>query len=249
MEKKSNPHENHRERMRTRVRENSLDSLNEHEVLEYLLYPFVPRRDTNGIAHELISRFGSLSAVLDSDAKALSAVKGMTANAALYLSSLSSLARRYQSGKMGEKPKMETRGQIMEYLRSFMSTLEDERIYAICVDGAGRLKERCELGRGSSDDCRLRVKELVMLCQNSQTKYVYLAHNHPSGIAAPSREDVEFTKWAVMALEILDVLLIDHIIIAKDKSYSFLQDGRLEEFRKSCLRFLDEGRISDRRTE
>ncbi len=248
MEKKINPHENHRERMRARVRENSLDSLSDHEVLEYLLYPFIPRKDTNGIAHALISKFGSLAAVMDSDANALTAVKGMTANAALYLSSLSSLSRRYNSSKIGIKPKMETRGQILEYLMSFMSTLEDERIYAICVDSAGRLKERCELGRGGSDDCKLRVKELVMLCQNSQTKYVYLAHNHPSGIARPSTEDVDFTKWAVSALEIMDVLLIDHIIIAKNDYYSFLHDGKLDEYRESFQNFVKSGRISDRRS-
>lgn len=233
--------------MRARVKENSLDSLSEHEVLEYLLYPFVPRRDTNGLAHALIAKFGSLSAVLDSDCNALKAVKGMTANAALYLSSMPSLARRYNSSKIGEKPKMETRGQILDYLRSFMTTLEEERIYAICIDSAGRLKERCELGRGTSDDCKLRVKELVMLCQNSQTKYLYLAHNHPSGIAKPSVDDIEFTKWAVTALEIMDVLLIDHIIIAKNGYYSFLQDGQLDEFRKSYLKFVDESKISDRR--
>lgn len=248
MEKKVNPHENHRERMRARVRENSLDSLSEHEVLEYLLYPFVPRKDTNGIAHELIAKFGSLSAVLDSDPNALSAVKGMTGNAALYLSSLSALARRYSASKIGVKPKIETKGQILEYLRSFMTTLEDERIYAICVDSAGRLKEKCELGRGGSDDCKLRVKELVMLCQNSQTKYVYLAHNHPSGIARPSTEDVDFTKWAVSALEIMDVLLIDHIIIAKNDYYSFLHDGKLDEYRESFQNFVKSGRISDRRS-
>lgn len=248
MEKKINPHENHRERMRARIKENSLDSLNEHEVLEYLLYPFIPRKDTNGIAHGLIAKFGSLSAVMDSDANALTSVKGMTANAALYLSSLSSLARRYNASKIGVKPKMETRGQILEYLRSFMSTLEEERIYAVCVDSAGRLKERCELGRGSNSDCKLRVRELVMLCQNSQTKYVYLAHNHPSGIAKPSADDIDFTKWAVTALEIMDVLLIDHIIIAKNDSYSFLQDGRLDEFRTAFQDFVNEGRISDRRS-
>lgn len=247
MEKKINPHENHRARMRARVKANSLESLSDHEVLEFLLYPFIPRKDTNAIAHALIAKFGSLAAVLDSDCTALRSVKGMTENAALYLSSMPSLSRRYNSGKIGEKPKLETRGQIVEYLKSFMTTLEEERIYAICIDSAGRLKERCELGKGSSDDCKLRVKELVMLCQNSQTKYVCLAHNHPSGIAKPSVEDIEFTKWAVTAFEIMDVLLIDHIIIAKNDSYSFLQDGQLDEFRKSYLKFVDEGKVSDRR--
>lgn len=233
--------------MRKRVRENSLESLNEHEILEFLLYPFIPRKDTNPIAHELINKFGSLAAVLDSDANALLQVKGITANAALYLGSLSSLARRYNSSKLGEKPKLETRDQIIQYLKSFMTTLQEERIYAVCVDSSGRLKERCELGKGDSDDCKLRVKELVMLCQNSQTKYVYLAHNHPSGIAKPSVNDIEFTKWAVTALEIMDVLLIDHIIIAKDGYYSFLQDGHLSEFRKSYLDFVENGKVTDRR--
>lgn len=244
---KINYHANHRERMRERVRNSSLESLAEHEILEFLLYPFIPRKDTNPIAHELIATFGSLSAVFESEPEALQSVKGMTKNAALYLSCMSHLSRMYSSSKVGERPKLETMGQIVDYLMSFMNTLQEERIYAICIDSAGRLKERCELGRGDSDDCRLKVKELVMLCHNSNTKYVYLAHNHPSGIAKPSFKDIEFTKWAATAFEVMGITLIDHIIIAKNDFYSFLKHGKLENFKKDYLDFLNNEKVSDRR--
>ena len=64
-------HTNHRERMRQRVLKEGLENFQEHEILEYLLYPFIPRKDTNPIAHELIARFGSLAGVLESDYNAL----------------------------------------------------------------------------------------------------------------------------------------------------------------------------------
>ena len=62
---KKQVHDGHRERMRDRIRKSGLSTLQEHEMLEYLLYAFVPRKDTNEIAHALIDRFGSFSGVLN----------------------------------------------------------------------------------------------------------------------------------------------------------------------------------------
>lgn len=71
-------HDGHRERMRDRIRRSDLSALQDHEILEYILYAFVPRKDTNEIAHALIERFGSFSGVLNADESALRVTLSVT---------------------------------------------------------------------------------------------------------------------------------------------------------------------------
>ncbi|MEG2273811.1 MAG: hypothetical protein RSC44_00605, partial [Clostridia bacterium] len=79
-------HDGHRDRMRKRIVDGGIDCLQSHEILEYILFSFVPRKDTNVIAHALISEFGSLAAVFNADAERLEKVEGVSPNAALFLS-------------------------------------------------------------------------------------------------------------------------------------------------------------------
>ena len=81
-------HDGHRQRMRERIASDGIRSLHDHEVLEYLLFPFVPRRNSNEIAHRLMEKFGTFSEVFNADAADLAAVAGMTGNAALFFSGL-----------------------------------------------------------------------------------------------------------------------------------------------------------------
>lgn len=74
--------------MRDRVRVSGTESMQDHELLEYILFAFVPRRNTNEMAHALMERFGSFADVLNADAEELDKVQGMTGNAALFLSVL-----------------------------------------------------------------------------------------------------------------------------------------------------------------
>lgn len=112
-------HEGHRDRMRERILLSGIESLQPHEVLEYLLYHAIPRKDTNGIAHELISEFGSFNGVLNADYDALLDVNGMTANAALLLTSLKGVFRMYASGDKKGKIVIATRGDLVRYLSPF----------------------------------------------------------------------------------------------------------------------------------
>lgn len=237
-------HDDHRQRMRARIEKNGILSLQDHEILEYLLYPFVPRKDTNPIAHKLIDKFGSFRAVLGADAKALKTVHNMTDKAALFLSTLSDIARKFCADEGEEREKVDTYERAVNYLSAQLKNCENEKIVAIFIDQNGRLKHKCELGTGTETDCRLQVNELVMLTQNFRCNYVYIAHNHPHGMARPSFSDVEFTKWAVAALEVLGVRLLDHIIIAGDEVYSFKKDGDLERFKSSYVDFVTNGNLA-----
>lgn len=81
-EKNDNPHKGHRIKVRNRYYETGFNGMADHNVLEMLLFFGIPFKDTNELAHDLIARFGSFSAVLEADVKDLVSVKGMTENAA-----------------------------------------------------------------------------------------------------------------------------------------------------------------------
>ncbi|MGN0797815.1 MAG: RadC family protein [Christensenellales bacterium] len=232
-------HTNHRERMRQRVLNEGLENFQEHEILEFLLYPFVPRKDTNPIAHELIARFGSLAGVLESDYKALKEVPNMTHNAALFLSSMPQIVKKYNFSKFGPKPDLSTHGRVKEYCRTLLSDLNYEVVYLLAVDNKGKLINKSLIGQGTIDDCKLMTREMVMMCHNLASPNVYIVHNHPSGDANPSLADMEFTKWASAALEMMGVRLIDHLIVAKQQVFSFEKDGKLNEFREKYYQLMD----------
>ena len=89
-----NPHQGHRERRKRQFRDFGLDAFADHEALELLLFFAIPRQDTNPLAHELLSRFGSLEAVLEASVEELTAVPGIGENAALLLRLVPALSRR-----------------------------------------------------------------------------------------------------------------------------------------------------------
>ena len=98
MEQSNTPHKGHRDRMRKKFLLNELDGFETHEALELLLYYAVPRKDTNPIAHRLLDRFGSLSAVFDAPVNALTEA-GLSQNAAVLLKLVPGMCRLYLEDK------------------------------------------------------------------------------------------------------------------------------------------------------
>ena len=245
-EKKSNPHKGHRERMREKVRSQGLMHLPEHEVLEFLLYPFIPLKDTNVIAHELIDRFGSLQNVLEASPKVLMEVKNMTENAALYLSTFPQVVKIYNLQKFGKKPMLDTVAHAVEYLQDLFLNEKEEAMYMLMLNAKGMLLSSCKVGEGNIDSCRLDTREFIMRTADSQGKCIMIAHNHPSGNSLPSYEDCEFTRWLVSFAEVLGISIIDHIIISTEGYYSFRENDMLSNYVGVFKKYLENAKASDK---
>lgn len=231
--KENNVHSGHRERMRERVQKLGLENLPDHEILEFLLYPFIPMKDTNAIAHELIEiAGGSLDKVFDSSAATLMSVKNMTQNAALFLTSMPQVAKIYQLKKLGDKPMLDTIAHAVEYFTVLLGDLPQEKMYLAIVNSKGRLTDKCEVGVSSSQECTLNVKSFINRTTNAGADNIFIAHNHPSGDPSPSMADYDFTRWLVSLCEIMGLKLIDHIIIAADGYYSFNEHGDLKQYKE-----------------
>jgi len=217
-----NPHEGHRERLREKIRKEGLAALAPHEVLEYFLFAFVPRRNTNEIAHELLMRFHSLSGVLEADYEALKTVTGMTDNAALFLSQLPALLVQYKMDKATHTLDFLRPDQAAYYLNELIGHLPTECFAALALDVKGNLlgTVRFESTRADavSIDVRKLVKELLLL----RAAGVILAHNHPSGDVSPSADDDRMYALLSSTLEPLGIRIIDCLIVGDGKAVSLV---------------------------
>lgn len=139
------------------------------------LYAFVPRKDTNEIAHALIDKFGSLAGVLNADEKRLSEVAGMTQNASLFIACLPEILRRYMQDCEGEKQTLKGRGEIRKFLGNKFYGLREEELYAIALDSRdGLIDARC-LAKGSADAVELNVRAIVDFALKTK-RAMWLSH-------------------------------------------------------------------------
>lgn len=222
-------HDGHRERMRDRFLKNGLNGFADHEALELLLYYAIPRGDVNPLAHALMERFGSLSGVLSAPMELLTQMEGVGERTAALLRLVPQIAQKARLSDLERELALDTRERVRDYLLELFSRERNEAVYELCLDGKGKLLACRRLGEGSASAVTLDVRTVVqnaLLCSASS---VILAHNHPSGVAMPSREDQAATLRARDALASIDVLLEDHIIVADNKCVSFSEAGFLSD--------------------
>lgn len=232
-------HDNHRDRMRERILCSGINGLAPHEVLEYLLYAFVPRKDTNPLAHKLIDEFGSLPAVFNADPQHLAEVAGMTKNASLFLSVLPEIARKYVSMSMAqEKPELSSPAKTLEFLSKLFLGLEVERVYSVALDKSSRVIATKEWTSNNRAFVALEPKDIVGFAQSSKAVSVLIAHNHPNGNVHPSGDDVTLTRQIMYALNVMGFKLDDHIIFDdKGRSYSFAQQHFFDKWKTDIDKF------------
>ena len=219
-------HDGHREKMRRRFQETGLEGFADHEALELLLYYAIPRRDTNELAHRLLTRYGSLSALLQAPIEDLRRVEGVGESAAVLLKLVPAFVYKAQRSA-GQETVLNSTEKAGRYLLSCFAGERNEVIYQLCLDRKGKLLARKRLSEGGSAAAELNIRRLVENALLSSASAVILSHHHPSGIALPAREDYATTQQAQDALRTIGVELLDHIIVAEDDYVSLADSGIL----------------------
>ena len=219
-------HDGHREKMRRRFQETGLEGFADHEALELLLYYAITRRDTNELAHRLLTRYGSLSALLQAPIEDLRRVEGVGESAAVLLKLVPAFVYKAQRSA-GQETVLNSTEKAGRYLLTCFAGERNEVIYQLCLDRKGKLLARKRLSEGGSAAAELNIRRLVENALLSSASAVILSHNHPSGIALPSREDYATTQQAQDALRTIGVELLDHIIVAEDDYVSLADSGIL----------------------
>lgn len=223
----NNLHQGHRQRMRARVEAHGLESLSPHEVLEYILYITNTRRDTNGLAHLLIDRFGDFAGVLEASEEELLTVDGVGPSTARMLHLLPQISRYYTQSRTGGRKSLGTTEQLAEFLMLQFAGAVQERALLAALDSRSRVKGLFWLRDGTGDRVSLEIKDVVSAALRGGTDSVVLCHNHPNGMALPSREDLQATENIVRALGLVKIQLRDHLILTETEYFSMREEGRL----------------------
>ena len=218
-------HDGHRQRMKKRFLEHGLDNFDDVNALELLLFYAQPRQDTNGLAHALLERFGSLSAVLEASAADLRAVEGVGDNAAALLALIPAVSRRYMIEKTpADEPVDDPASSGRYFIPRFMYERE-EVVLALLLDARKRPILCREVGRGVVNAAEINARKVAELCLERRASAVILAHNHLSGVALPSAEDEAATARLRRALGLIGVELSDHIVVAGCEYVSMRESG------------------------
>lgn len=222
-----NPHEGHRERLRTLFEKGDIDSFSDHNILELALFYILPRKDTNVIAHDLMNKFGSFSEVLDAPVERLQEVKNVGRTTALFIKLIKEMHRHYQNDRMKKKDICGHEAMV-EYAYTMLSNLTEEHVLLISVDNKMRMIHADMLCEGSVNSAALSTRAVINSALIHNAVGVILAHNHPRGYALPSREDLQTTKIINDALKTISVKLIDHVICTPTEKNSLASCEQLE---------------------
>ncbi|MEE0264379.1 MAG: JAB domain-containing protein [Acutalibacteraceae bacterium] len=223
-----NPHIGHRDRLRKKFLDNSFDSLEMHEILELMLYYAIPRKDTNPIAHQLIDSFGSISAVFDAPIDKLKE-QGISENCAIYLKLIPQICRLYMEDKHNNDDKIIDVENAGEKLKHKFVGRDYEAVVLLLLDSKHKEVFCGVVSKGSVSACEVYVRKIIELAVMYNAKFAVLAHNHPSGLALPSNDDIYTTGKVFKALKLIQVALIDHVIVADDDYVSLRGSGFMDE--------------------
>ena len=219
-------HDGHRQRLKERFSREGLDNFDELQVLELLLFYCIPRVDTNPISHQLLEHFGSLSQVLEAPQHELERVPGMGPNAAAFLNLITAVGRYYMVNRSAQNTILDSTEACGHYLISHFYGRRNETVFLLCLDAKCKMLCCKEIGEGSVNSAGVPVRRVVETALGANATTVVLAHNHPSGIAVPSHDDVRTTHRIAAALDTVDIILADHIIVADDDFVSMAQSGK-----------------------
>ena len=225
----------HRKRLREKVIKSGLKGFHDYEIIELLLSLGTPRKDCKQPAKEAIKRFKTLRGVLEAPPEELQQIDGIGPHSAFGIKLVQEVAREFLKEKIIAKPIYKSSQEIFDYLYHSMRDLTKEVFKAIYLDSANQIIKTADLFEGTIESIPIRPREIVESAINHRTAAIVFAHNHPSGDPAPSKSDKQLTRDLVFIGNILQLKVLDHIIIAGDKYFSFADDGLIEKYEDNFL--------------
>ncbi len=217
------------QRPRERLLAQGPTALSDAELLAIFLRTGVTGKSAVELARELLAHFGhSLAQLAAATPQELTQVNGIGPAKAAQLVATLELARRGLHEGMRSRPALATPGAVRDWLRLKLAPLHQEVFIALWLDAQNHLIADETLFKGSLTQTSVYPREVVKQALAHNAAAVILAHNHPSGLAEPSKADEMLTRTLKDALALVDVRLLDHFIVAGQSTpLSFAERGLL----------------------
>ena len=214
------------ERPRERLLAEGAAALSDAELLAILLRTGVRGKNAVELARELLAGFGGLSGLLARRAGGAQ-VKGLGAAKTAQLVAVTELARRSLGEELASGTALTSPGAVRDYLRLALGGREHEVFLCLWLDAQHRVTRCQEMFRGTLTQTSVYPREIVKAALAANAAAVIFAHNHPSGVAQPSKADELLTRELKDALALVEVKVLDHFIVAGHQALSFAERGLL----------------------
>jgi DNA repair protein RadC len=212
------------ERPREKLLAKGCDALSDAELIAVLLGSGVPGKDAIALGRELMSRSGSLGALLADPGGAIR-LRGIGPAKRARLIAALELARRSLAEQLTERETLSNPRDSGDYLRARLRHLPHEVFGCLYLDNRHRVLAFEELFRGTVDGASVHPREVVRACLKHNASAVIFAHNHPSGVAEPSAADRAITRELRDALQLVGVRVLDHLVIGSGAPVSMAALG------------------------
>ena len=215
------------ERPRERLLAHGAAALSDAELVALLLRTGVAGASALDVARDLILRFGGVAGLLAAPALEVAAVRGVGRAKCAEIAAVVELARRSLSEEAGARDALASPQAVRDYLRLLLAARPHEVFVALFLDSQNRLLASEELFRGTLAQTSVYPREVVKVALARNAAAVIFAHNHPSGVAEPSRADELLTQALKQALALVDIRTLDHFVVAGGRLTSFAERGLL----------------------
>lgn len=232
-----NEHAGHRSRLRDAYRQNGIEGMADHQVLELLLTYALPRVDVNPLAHRLLDRFGSLERVLSARPDQLQQVQGVGEGAAVFLSLLGEVDRRVllqRFSGQGKRCTLATPSALGGYMLALALQDRYETLRLVCLNKKYELIYEGVISSGSLTEVLADPRPILETALVHKACFIALGHNHPSGDVTPSREDESAALCIEAAAQAVGIGVADQFILGRGAVYS-LRSGRVLVFASPSL--------------
>jgi DNA repair protein RadC len=202
-------------------------ALADAELIALLLRTGLRGTSVLQLAQQLLDAFGGLQGLLQASATDLKCIKGLGPAKRAEITAVMELARRSLAQQLAQRTVLSSPQQVKDFLR-LQLVHEGHEVFAVMfLDVQNQLLQFEPMFRGTLTQASVYPREVVKRALAVQASAVILAHNHPSGIAEPSRADEFLTQSLKQALALIDVRVIDHLVVGADQAISFAERGLL----------------------
>jgi DNA repair protein RadC len=215
------------ERPRERLIAHGAAALTDAELLAIVLGSGTARASALDVARDLLGHHRSLSSLFGAPAATLASAKGLGPTKAAQLKAGIELARRLLREEVTHGSALTSPEAVRDYLRLTLAALPHEAFVVLFLDSQHRLLAADELFRGTLAQTSVYPREIVKAALGYNAAAVIFAHNHPSGVAEPSRADELLTQALKQALALVDIRTLDHFVVAGSHLVSFAERGLL----------------------
>lgn len=215
------------ERPREKLLEKGPQSLSDAELLAIFLRTGIRGTTAVDLARQLLIDFGSLRRLLEADLTEFSAHKGLGPAKFAQLQAVLEMGRRHLWERLQRGEALTSPGDTRRFLQAKLRDYPHEVFACLLLDNRHRVIAFEEMFRGTIDAASVYPREIVKLALARNAAAMIVAHNHPSGVAEPSRADEHLTRRLQEALALVDIRLLDHFVIGDGEVVSFAERGLL----------------------